>query len=183
MKTLAAWIVLTAVTSAAAAPAARPRPRPRPKAGFEMLRIALYHNDTVLQPRVASVDDLARYMKAVQEACRASLADVTAPGALDVVVALKPGRRSRLWFITSTPVSPGAARLSALQAQLLAIPAPEVRGGPVAFAIIGALGSVRRPNEAGNDLPPPVPAEWKAAAKNRKNVEAPDGMIALAWPD
>ena len=183
MHSLAALVFLAAATSGAAQPPAAARPKPRPKAGFEMLRVALYQKDEVLQARLASVDELAGYIKKLQETCVASLSDVTKSGALDVVVAVKPGRRSRVWFLTSTTLSPGPARLAALQTQLQAIPPPEVRNGPLALAIIGGLGSVRRPHEAANDLPAPIPTEWAQAAKGKKNVSVPDGMLALLWPE
>jgi hypothetical protein len=148
-----------------------------------MLRLALFQTDPVLQARLKSVDDLAGYMKGLQQVCVSSLSDVAKPGALDIVVAVKPGRRSRVWFITSSTATPGAPRLADLEAKLQAVPPPDVNGGPVAFAIIGSVGGALRPHEAGNDLPPPVPSEWTAKAAGKKNVSVPDGMLALAWPD
>jgi hypothetical protein len=177
MHSLAAWGVLFAVVTSPP-----PRPRPTPVVGYKMLRVATFHTDDVLQARLASIDAYAAYVKALAETTTGALKETPGRCGLDIVVAVKPGRRARVWFVSTPPAVPGPVVLDALRRQLEAVPAPEVRQGPLAFALIGLMGDALRPREAALDLPPPVPVEWRAAARGKK-VDVPDGMIALAWPD
>jgi predicted metallo-beta-lactamase superfamily hydrolase len=58
------------------------------------------------------------------------------PRALDLVVAVRPQRRSKVWFVSPTQGAKDDAQLAKLRALLEAVPAPEVIDGPVLFAMI-----------------------------------------------
>jgi hypothetical protein len=104
------------------------------------------------------------------------------PETLDIVVAVKPGKRSRVWFVSSRRKS--TKELEPLRKKLEAVPALAVFGGPVAFAISGAV--VGGDGKAGNASKegPPLPKEWTdAAAKEKGSIEVPEGFLRLVWPD
>jgi hypothetical protein len=155
-----------------------------PAKGFKTENLVLYQPDSVLRERLPSVEDLASYVKRLQAVCGNFFADVETPETLDIIVALKPGRQSRVWFVSSTPSPSGMSRES-LRVKLEAVTPVEVRYGPVAFAIsakiAGGSGNVPKGDGA---YQPPIPKEWQEAAKGQKEpLVIPDGFLALVWPD
>jgi hypothetical protein len=129
--------------------------------GFAMAEIHLgYLSQQAFAERV-SVRDLADYTKRLQAVCSQFFAQTTIPEDLSIVVAVKPGKRSKVWFVSSrAPVS--SERRDDLRAELEAVLPPVVHGGPIAFAIVGRIagGQTKGETKAG---PPPVPKEWRDA--------------------
>jgi hypothetical protein len=155
-----------------------------PVRGFETDSIVLYQPDSVLRERLPDVKDLAGYIKRLQGVCEKFFSGAETPETLHVVVALKPGKRSRVWLISSAP-SPVNAKRDSLRALLEAETPIEVLNGPVAFAIAAKIagGSGDLPRTDGADEPP-VPREWKEAARgHEKPLVVPDGFLELVWPD
>ena len=152
--------------------------------GFETVNVTLYQADDVLQERVASEDELAAYLKSLQRVCSEFLAKAKKPELLDIVVAIKPGRLSRVWVVSSVAPS-GDAGLNPLRGKLEALRAPEIRRGPVAVAISGSIaGAQPRPRDPSRAYQPPMPKEWQqAAAKAGTALNVPDGILAIVWPD
>lgn len=143
-----------------------------------MSRIVLYQPDSVLQERAPPAQSWADYIRALQSTCTLFLREKGAQEALDVFVALKPGRRSRIWFISSTPAAPGL--LEPLRGRLESIEPPEVRGGPVTFLFAAAPeGTARRDPESR------LPDEWLTAIREsgREVMMVPDEVLAMVWPD
>jgi hypothetical protein len=125
--------------------------------GFETENLVLYQPDSVLHERVSSIEDLAGYVRRLQEVCENFFVTAKTPETLHIVVALKPGKQSRIWFVSST-LSPGDVKRESLRLNLEAVTPIDVQHGPVAFAIsariAGGDGSVSR---GAGDYQPPIP--------------------------
>ncbi len=151
--------------------------------GFETDNVVLYQPNEALQARVGDVSDLANYVKKLQAVCAEFFASTKRPETLHIVVAVRPGKRSRVWFVSSTRPAPDAQR-DPLRKKLEAVPPCDVHDGPVAFAISAKLagGDGKNPKGA-KDFKPPIPKEWQDAAKGKESVRVPDGVLDLVWPD
>lgn len=149
--------------------------------GFKTAGIVLYQPDDVLKERVGSANVIADYFKKIEKVTEEHFKQHAQPANLDLVIAIKPDHRVKCWLqCTDTSVS---KELGALRKKLEAIKPIEVTGGPFAFAVRGQLaGGVEVKNDDGDH--PPIPDEWKAAAKDVKgSLIVPDGFLKLVWPD
>ena len=151
--------------------------------GYRMDGIVLYQPDHVLEARLSDRATFVNYIRALDRVCVDFFVDEVRPETLHVVIALKPGRQSRVWFVSSTRADVKA--LAGLREKLEEVPAIEVFGGPVAFAIVGAIaGGDGKPLADDKDFHPPVPKEWRDAVKDVPGVvEVPDGYVRAVWPD
>lgn len=151
--------------------------------GFKTENLVLYQPNETLQARVGDVAALAGYIKQLEAVCDEFFVTTTTPETLHVVVALRPGKRSRVWFISSTRPTPDPQR-DPLRMKLEAVPPLEVHDDPVAFAISAKLagGDGKNPKGA-KDFKPPIPKEWEDASKGKETILVPDGILDLIWPD
>src|SRR5688572_16053024 len=72
--------------------------------GFETDNIVLYQPDEDLRELLPNGDvtDLANYIKQIQAVCTGFFATtITKPENFTIVVAIRPAKRSRVWFISS----------------------------------------------------------------------------------
>lgn len=154
-----------------------------PKA-FEVERLVLYQPDQVLQARLAgAVEDFANYVKKLETVCTEFFATTSKPETLHIVIAVRPNKRSRVWFVSSDRPAPDTTR-EPLRKKLEAVTPCEVHDGPVAFAISAKLaGGNSKDTEGSKDSKPPIPKEWEDAAKGKENVPVPDGFLDLIWPN
>ncbi len=149
--------------------------------GFETENLVLYQPDAVLKERLPSVNPLGDYFKKIEAECKGSLAKETQASRLVVVVAVKPGKQSKVWFIPSATKDP---KLAELQKKLEMLPAIDVYGGPFAFAICGKIAGGNPAAKAEDEGGPPIPQEWKDAVKDSKEgIRVPEGFLAKVWPD
>jgi hypothetical protein len=152
-----------------------------PQMGFATASIHIgYMSQEALGERV-SVHDLGDYIKRLQAVCSQFFAQTTIPEDLSIVVAVKPGKRSKVWFVSSrAPAS--SERRDDLRAELEAVPPPAVHGGPIAFAIEGRIagGHTKGESKAG---PPPVPNEWQDALSKLVEPVPFDRVLPHIWPD
>ncbi len=149
--------------------------------GFETERVVLYQTDAVLSERLPDPEVLAEYTKRLQGVCDKFFAGAHTPETLHIVVVLKPGKQSRVWFVSSTR-APGDKEREPLRRQLEAVVPVDVRSGPVAFAISAKIAGGTKSLQGIEQVP--IPQEWQDAAKNQeKPLSIPDGILALVWPD
>jgi hypothetical protein len=145
--------------------------------GFETETIVLYQPSDVLEERLPDFAKLADYIKRLQDVCQRFFAATASPETLDIVVALRPGRQSRIWFVSSVQATPDAKRKS-LRKNLEKVTPCDVTSGSIAFAIAakiaGGDGKKRK------DIP--MPLEWQKAAERKGNVIIPDGVLDAVWP-
>jgi hypothetical protein len=159
----------------AASPAAVTAPAP---AVFAMVSVTLYQPENVVAQRLRGADELATFLKAVERTVAASLPADSPPRELDVVIAIKPGREARFWFVQ---VPDGDAIPAQLERDLQALNVPQVVGGPVAVALIGSVSGAPASSTASSA---PMPQQWRdAAAKSTGRVALPEGVLATLWPD
>jgi TonB family protein len=159
-------------------------PAPRNK-GFETTNIILYQKNDVLAQRMPSAEQLAVYIKELQSILGVYFADSTTPATFQTVVAVRPGRRVRVWFISSKP-SKKPDQFAALRMKLESIVPIDVQGGPVAFAISGKLaGGDSASSQDDADSQPPIPQEWLDATKDLNPLDPlqVDDYLNAVWPD
>ncbi|HJX98001.1 MAG TPA: hypothetical protein VJ281_03930 [Chthoniobacterales bacterium] len=150
--------------------------------GFSWDSMVLYQPDEDLRVRIEP-QGLADYCKQLEKVCTNHFASETTPERLDIVVGLKPGRKVRVWFVSSRRSSE-APSLIALKKKLEAVPAYSVRNGPVAFALRCSIAGGSPEPKAKGDFQPPMPKEWRdAAVKAKRDLLVPDGMFKQIWPD
>ncbi len=146
-------------------------PQPAPHVKTEA--IIMLQNDAMLGRRVASNRDMGLYLKAVREVFAEAYETIDTPETISAVVAVKPGRKARMWIVSSLQTPPDRA---ALIARFAALPVPEVREGPVAFAIRFTIGG------ATPEKIPLLPPEWSAAFGG-KPAMMPDAITTYIWKD
>jgi hypothetical protein len=145
---------------------------------FERDIVYLYQPDAELRTRLSSAEDLAAHIKRLQAAGTSFFASEQRRESLDVVVGVKPGKRVKIWFISSRRSS-GDRELHALRKRLEAVEPCSVHSGPVVFALNWTIGGAKRTTPAGGS-PFPVPQEWRNAGKN---LSIPDGVFGRVWRD
>jgi len=149
---------------------------PDAKLGFTIDKISLYQPDDLIGKRI-DVKDLSQFLKAASAECVHYFGAAGVPENLNVVIALRPGKRSKVWL---EPANAGHPERAALIKRLEAIPVMEIKEGPVAVAVIGAIGGgVPKPADA---PPLPVPQEWKDASATEKAAIGLDELLQKIWP-
>ncbi len=148
--------------------------------GFHSYLIVLYQPDEVLRVRLPSIEGLAAYEKRLDKVCSDFFAGAKTAERLDIVVGIKPGKKVRVWFVSSSRRAPETS-LASLRKRLEAVPPCEVREGPIAFAIRATIGDATIPKQDKDDQPP-SPKDWRAPI-GESPVLVPDGLFRHIWPD
>lgn len=143
---------------------------------YRVDRVVLLQPDFVLKERLSSPESLRSYIDrvnvAVAEVVRAS-PDWRSGGFL--VLALRPGGRSHAWLDMTPATEP--AQDAALQRAVNAVPAPEVKGGIVVFAVqVGLHGA-----SSGDRTAMPAPSEWREFARRRPGNYEMGQLADLVW--
>jgi hypothetical protein len=149
----------------------------QPQQPFQPCFMQAYQPDEVLRQRLPSVEEFTAYVKALDGELAAFAAERPFGGqALSLFVAVRPGRRSRVW-LEFRPGGVPAHPERELVSRLETVPAPEVNG-PVAMAVYSLLwgGPGTKENLFGF-----MPAEWAEAAG--PNAALPDDVLPKVWPD
>jgi hypothetical protein len=139
--------------------------------------VVLLQPSSVLEQRVPSVDALAEYIKAVEVAAReAVLAAPSKPAAGGfIVVAVRPGRRSKVWLDFDS--SPGFDVSRQIVTKVAAVKPFEAKSGSVVFAIkVGLWEGLESARVA------PSPMEWKAVTSQSERPLEIDELVDKAWP-
>jgi TonB family protein len=145
------------------------------RSGFETTNIVLYQPDEVVKKRLPGAGHLATYLEKLQSAAAETFGDTTKADVLDIVVAVRPGGKSRVWLSGSNL---DTKTLQSLREKLEAIPPVQVTDGPVAFAISGKIAGGTPASEE-----VPMPQEWQDAVKKLPQpVVIPDGLLDAVWP-
>lgn len=167
---LAATLFIAAAQALAAAPAPAPEP-------FTNFNVVLLQPSKVLEERVASIDAMAEYIKAIEaaakEAVAASAARQSTGGFL--VVAIRPGPRSRVWLDFDTLLDLDIRKQ--LTSKVEAVAPFEVRKGPVVFALKVAVWGGK-----GTRRTAPMPAEWKQASASSAPREVGE-LVESIWAE
>ena len=145
---------------------------------FRQARVFLYNPDEDLTARGINTEEFSRYINALVSLCNDTLANIGEPEDLDVVVALRSRRRSRVWFVTSGKATD--PDLNRAKIALESVPAPEIASGSIVFALSGAIGGGKR--QFGPEWP--FPDEWKAKCPpDGEGTLTIDALIDRVWPE
>ena len=138
--------------------------------------VVLLQPSAVLEERVASVDAMADYIKAVEAAAREAVLAGRSQQATGgfIVVAVKPGGRSKVWLDFDTLLDVETGRR--LVERVAAVAPFEARNGPVVFALKVSTWGARESRRVA-----PSPAEWKAASQQAGRQLDIDSMIRHVW--
>jgi hypothetical protein len=143
---------------------------------FTNAAILLLQPEEVIQARIKSTSDLAKYMKDIEAAAGTAMQSVfqRKPVGGFVVVALKPPGRSKAWLDLDSPMPEPTQ--AALRNAIESVPPPKVQDGIVVFAFKASLWGGRPPTRAA-----PAPEEWKAeAARHAQKLEV-GALVEQVW--
>lgn len=135
--------------------------------------IVMLQNDALLMRRAGSVEEVGLFLKGVRGVFDQAYAGIEAPETISAVVAVKPGRKARLWLVSSLKNSPDRTEL---MARFNALAAPEVKEGSVAFVIRFTVAG------AAMEKIPLLPPEWTAAFGSQPAI-LPDAITTYLWTD
>jgi hypothetical protein len=139
--------------------------------------VYLYQPDAQMRARLGSAEGLVAHIKRLKAAGAAFFASEQTPESLDVVVGVKPGKKVKVWFVSSRRGSEDKA-LIVLRKKLEAVPPCAVHGGPIVFALNWTIaGATPTPKQKG-ESPYPIPQEWRNAGTN---LSIPDGVFERIW--
>ena len=143
---------------------------------FTNAAIVLLQPEEMIQARIKSEAELARYMKNIEAAASATMQGMfqRKPVGGFVVVALKPPGKSKVWLDLDTSMP--EATQAALRGAIESLPVPQVQGGIVVFALKASFRGGRPPTRGA-----PAPAEWKAeAARHAEKLEV-GALVERVW--
>jgi len=140
--------------------------------------VVLLQNGQIIEQRVdGGADAMAAYLKALgaaaTETMRANPQQI--PSAGFIVVAVRPGNRTRTWFDFKPALSP--TTMAALTQAVENTPAMRVKSGEIVFALRVSVWSDRPPATYA-----PAPQEWKDAAKAAGRKPDVETLVDMLWP-
>jgi hypothetical protein len=150
--------------------------------GYHMTRLIVYQDNATLLRRLPPKSQADAYLVRLQEVAHNFFVGYPTPETLHIIVMLRPGGRSRVWFVSSR--RPGnAPEFEPLRKLLEAVPALPVVEGPALLTLSGTIMG-----GDGSELPEdlrPIPAEWRDI---EKGLAEPlpvysDAFMDLVWPD
>jgi hypothetical protein len=153
--------------------------------GFKMERVVVYQPSDVTTRRMSPGGATKAYVSQLQDVTHNFFVGDAVPETFSIVVVTRPGRRSRVWFVSS--IRPGNSReLEPLRKLLEGVPPLDVRDGPVTLGFTGLIaGGDGKDPPMGEDYRNPIPSEWQEATRALKNPPpvSSDAYIDLVWPD
>ncbi len=146
---------------------------------FLPVSVQLYQTHDELTARMGDESAMSIYVKQFEKAATACLADAGEEDARGVMIAVvvKPGKRTMVWC-EAVGGSLSDDILKKLNDAFCALPAPDVREGPVAFMLKGTLrnGEVEKF--------PEFPKAWsEAIAASGRPFTSLDELVMIIWPD
>jgi hypothetical protein len=149
--------------------------------GYHMSRLIVYQDGAVLARRLPSKKQGGPYLLRLAAIAHNFFVGYPTPETFDIIVMLRPGGRSRVWFFSSRR-SGTAPELEPLRILLEAVPVPPVTEGPALLTLAGTImgGDGQMPEDLR-----PIPAEWRDIEKGLPEPlpVSSDAFLDLAWPD
>ena len=143
---------------------------------YSVQNLMLLQPDFVLSERVQT-EDLSNYIKSINSAAKTILAGTVkpAPTAGFIVVAVRPGRQSKVWLDFS-PALPLVVATQ-LRSSLERVVPFEAKDGVVVFAINSTIWGAAATERQG-----PWPAEWQEAMKHADDAIEIGDLVDRVWP-
>jgi len=140
--------------------------------------VVLLQKGEIIEQRVdGGADAMAAYLKALGQAetdtMRANPAQI--PSAGFIVVAVRPGNRTRTWFDFKPALAD--ATMDALRHTVETTPTMTVKSGQIIFALRVSLWSDKPPRSYA-----PAPQEWRDATQDMKPKPDVDTLVDMLWP-
>ncbi len=144
---------------------------------FTHFNVVLLQPGAVMEKRVANIDAMADYIKAVQAASREAVVASGATQAVGgfIVLAIKPGQKSKVWLDFDTLLD--LEMRKRITNSVKAIPPFDVTEGPVVFALKVATWDAKESKRVA-----PSPVEWNKATRSGKPVEI-GKLVEKVWND
>jgi hypothetical protein len=141
------------------------------------LGVVLLQPSGVVESRVPGVDAMADYIQAVEAAARQAVQDSAARQSVSgfLVVAVRPGQRSKVWLDFDTLVDLGLQR--DIAARMQAVKPFDAKDGPVVFAVKVALWGAKPSKRQ-----VPLPAEWRSGRAEGAAPEEVEALVERLWP-
>ena len=145
---------------------------------FRYYSIVMLQKQKVFEERLGSVDLLSIYVKGVVDATAAAVKDLPkgTPAKGFMVIAVRPGDRSRVWLDFKDPISKEAA--AALESAATKVTPVSVKGGTLLFAIKVGLWGGGAPSEM-----VPRPEAWRAEAEKEGKFIEYSELVDRVWRD
>ena len=145
---------------------------------FQYYSVVMLQPQKVFEERLGSVDVLSIYVRGVVDASAAAVKALPkgAPAKGFIVIAVKPGDRSRVWIDFKDPISKEtAATLESAAAKVVPV---SVKGGTLLFAIKVGLWGASAPKEM-----VPRPEAWRAEAEKEGRFIEYSELVDRVWRD
>ena len=140
--------------------------------------VVLLQKGEIIEQRVdGGADAMAAYLKTLGAAATDTMRSnpKQIPSAGFIVVAVRPGNRTRTWFDFDPALS--AATMAALTHAVETTPTMRVKSGEVVFALRVSVWSDKPPTRYA-----PAPQEWKDAARAAGRKPDVDTLVDMVWP-
>ena len=139
--------------------------------------VVLLQPSAIMEERVADIDAMADYIKAVQVAAREAVVASGATQAVGgfIVLAVKPGRKAKVWLDFDTLLD--LEMRKQITHRVKAIAPFAVTEGPVVFALKVATWDAKESKRVA-----PSPIEWKKATPKGKPLEI-GKLVEKVWND
>jgi hypothetical protein len=145
---------------------------------FTYYSVVMLQTEKVFEERLGSVDTLSVYVKGIVDAAEAAIKPLPKgpPTKGFIVIAVKPGDRSRVWLDIKDPISKEAA--TALESAAAKVVPVSVKGGTLLFAIKVGLWGGESPSEM-----IPRPEAWRAEAEKAGRFIEYSELVDRVWQD
>jgi predicted Zn-dependent protease len=144
-------------------------------APYRMDTITMLQPDAILSQRVSDAQGFADYVTRLNDALAGNLKTYSpaAPAGGYVVVAVRPGGKSKVWLALEPPLPVPLA--NKLISAAKAVAPFRAKGGNVVFGLKVSLWG------GASDGIPPSPSEWRAIVKKRGHALEAGQLVDLAW--
>jgi len=153
---------------------------PSQAAPYRMISLGLYQDNDTLSHRIPEVSGLSDYIKDLNLTAAVYLEAVGSrfPQTFEIVVAIRPSGKSKVWIISSRDKFDDEKGLTEA---LEKVTAPKPKDGPVAICLLSSLSNA--PDEK-KLTQPGIPASWMAAIKTLNNPpQLLDKVLPLVWKE
>jgi hypothetical protein len=145
---------------------------------FNLLGVSLLQPEHVVSARMpGGAGALGAFLTSIQDLLRARYDDSAPSASRTLCVAIGPQARLQLWLATATiNDAPSADEQAVLRELATHIPVPEMHDGPIAIALVFAIGD-EPPAEA--ELT--IPDEWRAIIQASDTAPSVEQIITRIW--
>ena len=145
---------------------------------FQYYSITMMQTQQVFEERVTSIEVVSLYLKEIVDSVSNAVKELPKgePAKGFIVVAVKPGNRSRIWLDFKSPITKETA--TAIQTAAAKVSPISVKGGVVLLAMkVGLWGS------GPPDRMVPQPEEWRAEAEKAGGKIEMTELVERVWRD